>query len=667
MRDALVAGLHFDIFHRHARRIAMANIAQTVNVLQAMVLTDGDRLVLTPTYHVFEMNKGHQDAVQLSSHVIEAPSTEVEGEPLPLLSMSASTKDGGALLSLTHLSVDEELDVRVDLRGREARVRRARVLTGDTVGAFNEPDTSGRVTPQSFATTLEDGVLGVRMPPTPSRPSNSSWCDRSSVRRRFAELRPRSLLGRHPQIGGREMTNTPEWNDPAVYEWGTEPAHASLMPYETHAQALHADRLDSPYRLSLDGGWKFHWSENPAARMPRLRRRAASMTRIGTRSRSRLAGSCTATTFPSGRTPSCRGPGPMGTTNSPIPPATTRTPRPRTTRWASTARPSSCRWDGPPRRTFIQFDGVESAYYVWINGQKVGYREDSYTSGEFDITAHLRPGRNLIAVEVYRWCTGSYLENQDNVRLSGIFRSVLPDLQIAGADSRLHGPHSAGRPIRRRRARGHCGHPRLRRRKHRAGLQRPGPALRRNSAAGTRGLGRSRPCAARRCRCRFLRGPVGAGSAAASVVGRTPGPLHSRPRAVRRGWIRCRTCLHTRRLPTSRSHRRRLPPQRPAAVHPRCQPSRMEPADRAHSHQRGHDRRHPADETVEHQRRTHLALPERSPLVRTRRRVRTVHLRRGRQRNPHQPHRRSRKAQHPRRPSGTAGAAGVADAEPGRS
>ena len=67
MRDALVASLHFDVFHRHADRLVMANIAQTVNVLQAMLLTDDDGgLVLTPTYHVFEMNKGHQDATSLA-------------------------------------------------------------------------------------------------------------------------------------------------------------------------------------------------------------------------------------------------------------------------------------------------------------------------------------------------------------------------------------------------------------------------------------------------------------------------------------------------------------------------------------------------------------------------------------------------------------------------
>ncbi len=165
VRDALVAGIHFDAFHRHARRISMANIAQTVNVLQAMVLTDGDRLVLTPTYHVFEMNKGHQDAAQLSAHILEVPVAPVASARLPLLSMSASTKDGGALVSLTHLAVDDTLDVSIDLRGRGASVRRARVLTGDGPGAFNAPGADPLVAPRPLDTTLEGGVLGLRMPP----------------------------------------------------------------------------------------------------------------------------------------------------------------------------------------------------------------------------------------------------------------------------------------------------------------------------------------------------------------------------------------------------------------------------------------------------------------------------------------------------------------------
>ena len=69
LRDALVAGLHFDIFHRHAERLAMANLAQTVNVLQSVLHTDGSRLILTPTYHVFEMNKRHHDARRLDVHL----------------------------------------------------------------------------------------------------------------------------------------------------------------------------------------------------------------------------------------------------------------------------------------------------------------------------------------------------------------------------------------------------------------------------------------------------------------------------------------------------------------------------------------------------------------------------------------------------------------------
>ncbi len=79
-------------------------------------------------------------------------------------------------------------------------------------------------------------------------------------------------------------------------------------------------------------------------------------------------------------------------------------------------------WAG--EQVMLRFDGVESAFYVWINGKKVGYSEDSYTGAEFDVTPYLKPGNNTIAVEVYRWSDGSYLEDQDFLRLSGIFRDV---------------------------------------------------------------------------------------------------------------------------------------------------------------------------------------------------------------------------------------------------
>jgi alpha-N-arabinofuranosidase len=165
MRDALVAGMHFDIFHRHAARLTMANIAQTVNVLQSMILTDDDgNMVLTPTYHVFEMNRGHHDASSLPTHVIEAPSREVGDGELSELSISASTKDGGVLLSVSNLSLDESMTVTVDLRGRGVTHRRSRLLSGSTVRSFNDPGDPDAVAPREFTTAMTDGVLTVDLP-----------------------------------------------------------------------------------------------------------------------------------------------------------------------------------------------------------------------------------------------------------------------------------------------------------------------------------------------------------------------------------------------------------------------------------------------------------------------------------------------------------------------
>jgi len=79
-------------------------------------------------------------------------------------------------------------------------------------------------------------------------------------------------------------------------------------------------------------------------------------------------------------------------------------------------------WEG--RRIFLHFDGVKSAFYVWINGRKVGYSQDSMTPAEFNITQYLKTGENTLSVEVYRWSDGSYLEDQDMWRLSGIYRNV---------------------------------------------------------------------------------------------------------------------------------------------------------------------------------------------------------------------------------------------------
>jgi alpha-N-arabinofuranosidase len=168
LRDALVASLHFDIFHKHADRLIMANIAQTVNVLQAMILTDPDSgaLVLTPTYHVFQMNKGHQDAASLR---VDAPSglptREVDGKELATVSVSASRKDGRLLVSLSNLDAAEAQDVDIDLRGGGLEGFEARILTADTLQTHNTPDALDAVAPREHdGVKLDGSKLRVHLP-----------------------------------------------------------------------------------------------------------------------------------------------------------------------------------------------------------------------------------------------------------------------------------------------------------------------------------------------------------------------------------------------------------------------------------------------------------------------------------------------------------------------
>jgi alpha-N-arabinofuranosidase len=168
LRDALVASVHFDIFHRHADRLVMANIAQTVNVLQAMILTDPDTkaLVLTPTYHVFQMNKGHQDAASLRVDVRGAlPSREVGEAALATVSVSASRKDGRLLVSLSNLDAEAAQDVEVDLRGGALEGIEALILTAGALQDHNTPEAPASVSPRAHdGAVVEDGKLRVHLP-----------------------------------------------------------------------------------------------------------------------------------------------------------------------------------------------------------------------------------------------------------------------------------------------------------------------------------------------------------------------------------------------------------------------------------------------------------------------------------------------------------------------
>ncbi|WP_329473249.1 DUF4981 domain-containing protein [Streptomyces sp. NBC_01723] len=220
--------------------------------------------------------------------------------------------------------------------------------------------------------------------------------------------------GRRPQPAA-----PPEWNDFGVFRLGTEPPHTTLMPYKDVEQALAADRTRSPHRLSLDGTWKFAYADRPEDRDTDFHRTDTDdgdWDTIPVPSVWQLHGH----DFPIYLNITYPYWGPNGLGEDPQPPtAPTRyNPVGQYRRTFTVPRD----WTG--RRTFLHFEGVKSAHYVWINGELVGYDEDSYTPSEYDITDHLKPGTNQIAVEVYRYADGDWLEDQDMIRLSGIFRSV---------------------------------------------------------------------------------------------------------------------------------------------------------------------------------------------------------------------------------------------------
>ncbi|MBL0887516.1 alpha-N-arabinofuranosidase, partial [Myceligenerans indicum] len=178
MRDALVAAVHFDAFHDNARRLRLANVAQVVNVLQSMVLTDGSRMLRTPTFHAFAMSVGHQDASALTVHDVAARSTRgVDGTDLPTVSTSASVKDGAVLVSLTNLDPATPARVRVALRGGTVALDTATVLAApegsgsdDAVRVHNTFDAPDAIAPRelttvSLTTTDAQNTLTATLPP----------------------------------------------------------------------------------------------------------------------------------------------------------------------------------------------------------------------------------------------------------------------------------------------------------------------------------------------------------------------------------------------------------------------------------------------------------------------------------------------------------------------
>jgi len=147
LRDALVAATSLDIYNRHADKVIMSNIAQTINVLQAMVLTEGDRMVTTPTYHVYEMYRHHQGGTSLRTRFAGPEITftyEGQERTLPALSGSASVQDGVLTLSVVNTDASQTQEAVIVLQGASAALSSARVLTHADIHAhntFEAPDT----------------------------------------------------------------------------------------------------------------------------------------------------------------------------------------------------------------------------------------------------------------------------------------------------------------------------------------------------------------------------------------------------------------------------------------------------------------------------------------------------------------------------------------------
>jgi beta-galactosidase len=212
---------------------------------------------------------------------------------------------------------------------------------------------------------------------------------------------------------GAVTPQRPEWDNPAVVDVGTERPRATLVAYPDAALARAGEPARSPWIRSLNGEWKFRYSPSPAARPvaffePRFD--DSSWPSIAVPSNWELGGFGMPIYVNSGY-------GFDVNRQDPRPP---RDDNPV----GSYRRRFEVPADWAGRQVFLRFAGVDSAFYVWVNGERVGYSEDSRTPAEFDITRRVKPGANVVAVEVYRWSDGSFLEDQDMFRLSGIFRDV---------------------------------------------------------------------------------------------------------------------------------------------------------------------------------------------------------------------------------------------------
>lgn len=166
MRDAMIAGVTLNIFNNHSDRVRMANLAQCVNVLQAVILTDKEKMLLTPTYHVMEMYNVHQDAALIPLKTVSNDFT-FEGERLPAVSASASKDSSGRVhISLVNIDDKKSQHISVDLNNTKFNTITGRILTSDKIDNHNTFDQPDKIKPAEFKGVTRKGkTLNVNIPP----------------------------------------------------------------------------------------------------------------------------------------------------------------------------------------------------------------------------------------------------------------------------------------------------------------------------------------------------------------------------------------------------------------------------------------------------------------------------------------------------------------------
>ncbi|WP_153799925.1 alpha-N-arabinofuranosidase [Foetidibacter luteolus] len=166
MRDAMIAGVTLNIFNNHANRVRMANLAQAINVLQAVILTDGPQMILTPTYHVMEMYNVHQDATLLPLK-LKTNNYVSEGIKLPAVSASASKDSTGTVhVSLVNIDLHKEQKIEVNLTGANFTSASGRIISSPKINDYNSFDNPSKVQPAAFdGASVKGNSLSVTLPP----------------------------------------------------------------------------------------------------------------------------------------------------------------------------------------------------------------------------------------------------------------------------------------------------------------------------------------------------------------------------------------------------------------------------------------------------------------------------------------------------------------------